>query len=59
MWVLPFAARPIAEATAVSLAPLVLLAAFGLILRRAGVLEGVRPLAHAIAARLSRQRPGV
>jgi len=59
MWVLPFATRSIAEATAVSLAPLVLIAAFGLILRRAGVLEGVRPLAHAIAAHLSRQRPGV
>jgi len=43
----------------VSLTPVVLIAAFGLIVWRAGVLEGVRPLAQAIAAHLSRQRPGV
>src|SRR5207344_2593099 len=59
LWVLPFAARSIAEVTAVSLTPVGLIAVLGLILQRAGVLEGVRPLAHAIASHLSRQRPGV
>jgi len=44
MWVLPFAARSIAEMTAVSLAPLVLIAAFGLILRRAGRLQSAAAL---------------
>lgn len=38
LWVLPFFARTIAEATAISLAPLVLIAAFLFILERAGVL---------------------
>ena len=38
LWVLPFVARSIAELTAVSLTPLVLIAAFGLVLQRAGVL---------------------
>src|SRR5204863_7357917 len=36
LWVLPFAARSIAEATAVSLTPVALIVAFGLVLRRAG-----------------------
>jgi alpha-1,2-mannosyltransferase len=39
LWVLPFAARSIAEATAVSLTPVVLIATFALILRRARVLD--------------------
>ncbi|HZT50182.1 MAG TPA: glycosyltransferase family 87 protein [Hyphomicrobiaceae bacterium] len=38
LWVLPLFARTIAEATAISLAPLVLIAAFLFILERAGVL---------------------
>jgi alpha-1,2-mannosyltransferase len=37
LWVLPFVARTIAELTAISLAPLVLVAAFALVLQRAGV----------------------
>jgi glycosyl transferase family 87 len=39
LWVLPFIARPVAELTAVSLAPVLLIAAFLLILERAGVLQ--------------------
>jgi hypothetical protein len=38
LWVLPFCARTIAEATAIALGPLVLIAAFAFILDRAGVL---------------------
>ncbi len=37
MWVLPLVARPLAELTAVSLTPLVLLAGLGLVLQRAGM----------------------
>ena len=43
LWVLPLVARPIAQATAVSLTPLVLLAALGLILQRAGIVRATRP----------------
>ena len=39
LWVLPLIARPIAQATAVSPTPLVLLAALGLILHRAGIVR--------------------
>jgi hypothetical protein len=39
LWVLPLVARPIAQATAVSLTPLVLLAALGLILHRTGIVR--------------------
>lgn len=39
LWVLPLAARSIAEATAVSLTPVALIAAFLLILQRAGVIS--------------------
>jgi hypothetical protein len=39
MWVLPLGARSIAEATAVSLTPIVLIAVFSLIIQRAGVLS--------------------
>jgi hypothetical protein len=40
LWALPLFARPIAEATAVSLMPLALIAALALVLQRAGVLQG-------------------
>jgi alpha-1,2-mannosyltransferase len=39
LWVLPLVARPVAELTAVSLTPVLLLAALGLILRRAGIVQ--------------------
>ena len=38
LWVLPLAARSIAEVTLVSLTPIVLIAALGLVLRRAEVM---------------------
>ena len=37
LWLLPLAARPVAEATAISLSPIVLIATLALILRRAGL----------------------
>jgi hypothetical protein len=39
LWALPLVARSLAEATAVSLAPIVMLAAVGLILHRAGIVS--------------------
>jgi len=39
LWVLPLAARPVAEATGVSLTPIALVAALILVLQRAGVLR--------------------
>lgn len=42
LWVLPLAARSIAEATYVSLTPIILIAAFGLVLRRAEALSFAR-----------------
>jgi hypothetical protein len=42
LWVLPLAARSIAEATAVSLTPAFLIAVFALSLRRAGMFEVAR-----------------
>jgi glycosyl transferase family 87 len=44
MWVLPLLARPIAELTAVSLTPIVLLTAFALVLHRAGIARAVPDL---------------
>ena len=51
LWVLPLVARPIARATAVSLTPIVLLAALGLILQRAGVVRATRELFCTACAR--------
>jgi hypothetical protein len=49
LWVLPLIARPIAQAIAVSLTPLVLLAALGLMLQRADVLRAATwLLAHRV-----------
>ena len=48
-WVLPLIARPMAELTAVSLTPLVLLLALGLVLHRAGIARGAIALvAHRV-----------
>jgi hypothetical protein len=44
LWVLPLAARSIAEATAVSLTPVALIATFALILQRTGVLQAAAGL---------------
>jgi hypothetical protein len=44
LWTLPLIARPIAQATAVSLTPLVLLAALGLVLHRAGIVRAATEL---------------
>jgi hypothetical protein len=44
LFTLPLAARPIAEATAVSLTPIVLIAAFSLIAQRAGILRSAAAL---------------
>lgn len=53
LWVLPLVARPLAELTAVSLTPPLLLAALALILHRAGLVQAtIGLLAH-------RQRPPV
>jgi alpha-1,2-mannosyltransferase len=41
LWVLPLAARSVAEKTGVSLSPVVLIAGFALILHRAGILERI------------------
>ena len=49
LWVLPLIARPMAELTAVSLTPLVLLLALGLVLHRAGIARGATALvAHRV-----------
>jgi Glycosyltransferase family 87 len=42
LWVLPLVARPLAEFTALSLTPFVLLAALGLIQYRSGVVDGAK-----------------
>ena len=44
LWVLPLPARPLAELTGLSLAPLVLLTAMGMILHRGGVLQSAAAL---------------
>jgi hypothetical protein len=44
LWVLPLVARPVAELTAVSLAPVVLLAALSLVLHRAGIVQAIAGL---------------
>jgi alpha-1,2-mannosyltransferase len=44
MWVLPLLARPIAELTAVSLTPIVLIAALGFVMRCAGITRAVPDL---------------
>jgi hypothetical protein len=44
LWVLPLFARPIAEVTAVSLTPIALFAALGLILHRAGIVRAASEL---------------
>ena len=45
LWLLPLIVRPIAQVTAVSLTPLVLLAALGLIAQRAGIVRAATDLA--------------
>jgi hypothetical protein len=44
LWVLPLIARPIAELTAVSPTPIALLAAFALVLQRAGTIRAASEL---------------
>ena len=51
LWVLPLIARPIAELTAVSPTPIVLLAAFALVLQRAGTIRAASAAAAARAPR--------